>query len=193
MQIICPPMIIIRNMKKICVWEGSLARDFDLLMQNVEMDTFRLFQRNINPQTGRKLTQRTVTSGVRLFDFQCAGPKSVSIMALFDPRLVDAHDKAVFEAMEELEKMAAVRIRKENNARTNNLEITGKILCGRFRHDTSRSLDPQLHTHNVVVNVTRDSEGRLQGIGKSEDVQADPVCGQGLSQCAGASVPRIGV
>ncbi len=153
-------------------WYGSLAGDFDLLMQNVEMDTFSLFQRNINPLTGRKLTQRTVASGVRFFDFQCAAPKSVSIMALFDPRLAEAHDKAVFEAMEELEKLAAVRIRKGDNARTNNLEITGKILYGRFRHDASRSLDPQLHTHNVVVNVTRDSEGRYKALESLEMCKA---------------------
>lgn len=32
-------------------------------------------------------------TGVRFFDFQCAAPKSVSILALFDERLAQAHDE----------------------------------------------------------------------------------------------------
>ena len=148
--------------KVIGIWSGSLAFDFDLLGKRVDTETFSLFQQNINPLTLSKLTQRTVSSGVRFFDFQCAAPKSVSIMALFDRRLLEAHDQAVQEAMIELERLAAARVRKGDNVRTNNLEMTGKIVYASFRHDASRALDPQVHTHNVVVNVTRDSEGKYR-------------------------------
>ena len=79
--------------KVVGIWCGSLAFDFDLLGKRVNTETFSLFQQNINPLTGTKLTQRTVSSGVRFFDFQCAAPKSVSIMALFDRRLLEAHDQ----------------------------------------------------------------------------------------------------
>ena len=109
--------------------------------------------------THEKLTKRTVTGGIRFYDFQCAAPKSVSIISLFDRRLVQAHEEAVNEAMRELEKLAAVRVRKGENAMTRNYQITGQIVYARFTHDTSRSLDPQLHTHNVVVNVTKDEDG----------------------------------
>jgi len=158
--------------KVIGMWSGSLAFDFDLLGKRVETETFSLFQQNINPLTLSKLTQRTVSSGVRFFDFQCAAPKSVSIMALFDRRLLEAHDQAVQEAMIELESLAAARVRKGDNVRTNNLEMTGKIVYASFRHDASRSLDPQVHTHNVVVNVTRDSEGKYKALESVEMCRA---------------------
>ena len=158
--------------KVIGMWSGSLAFDFDLLGKRVDTETFSLFQQNINPLTLSKLTQRTVSSGVRFFDFQCAAPKSVSIMALFDRRLLEAHDQAVQEAMIELERLAAARVRKGDNVRTNNLEMTGKIVYASFRHDASRALDPQVHTHNVVVNVTRDSEGKYKALESVEMCRA---------------------
>ncbi|MFA7183399.1 MAG: MobF family relaxase, partial [Victivallales bacterium] len=152
------------NEKVVGTWQGKLAYDFILTEKEVDTETFSLFQRNINPRTYGKLTQRTVMTGVRFFDFQCAAPKSVSIMSLWDERLEAAHKTAVAEAMAELEKLAAVRVRKGDNVRTNNLEITGKIIYASFTHDASRALDPQLHTHNVVVNVTKDAEGNYKAL-----------------------------
>lgn len=158
--------------KVVGIWQGSLAPKFGLRNHEVETEIFSLFQQNINPLKGGKLTQRTVSTGVRFFDFQCAAPKSVSIMSLFDEQLIEAHKKAVAEAMKELEKLAAVRVRKGDNVRTNNLEITGKIVYASFLHDTSRALDPQLHTHNVVVNVTQDSEGKFKALESVEMCRA---------------------
>ena len=76
-------------------WRGILSFDFDLVSREVDMESFSMFQRGINPVTGGKLTQRHVTNGPRFFDFQCAAPKSVSIMSLFDRRLEEAHREAV--------------------------------------------------------------------------------------------------
>ena len=78
-------------------WRGILSFDFDLVSKEVDMESFSMFQRGINPVTGGKLTQRHVTNGPRFFDFQCAAPKSVSIMSLFDRRLEEAHREAVTE------------------------------------------------------------------------------------------------
>ncbi len=39
------------------------------------------------------------------------------------------------------------------NARTG---TTGNIVAAVFRHDTSRALDPHLHTHCIVFNATFD-------------------------------------
>ena len=145
-------------------WRGELAGDFGLWARNAESEEFCRFQRNINPMTGEKLTKRTVTGGIRFFDFQCAAPKSVSVLTLFDPRLVKAHEEAVFRAMDELERLAAVRVRVGENAQTRNYRITGQLVYAQFTHDTSRSLDPQLHTHNVVVNVTKDEDGSYKAL-----------------------------
>ncbi len=49
-----------------------------------------------------------MTGGPGFFDFQVAAPKSVSIMSMFDKRLLEAHREAVDTAMGELENLAAV-------------------------------------------------------------------------------------
>lgn len=153
-------------------WRGDLIWNLDLAGKEVTAETFSLLQRNVNPKTMNKLTQRTVGSGVRFFDFQVAAPKSVSVMSLFDERLFEAHTKAVREAMVELEKLAAVRVRRGDNVRTNNYETTGRILYAEFTHDASRALDPQLHTHNVVCNVTRTGEGEYKALESLEMCRA---------------------
>ena len=93
------------------VWHGKLADDFQLQNMPVTADVFSLFQQNLNPVTLSKLTQRTVNGGIRFYDFQCSAQKSVSVMSLFDSRLIEAHKQAVAFAMNELEQFAAVRIR----------------------------------------------------------------------------------
>ena len=130
-------------------WRGELADAFGLRDKVVTSEEFSLFQRNVNPKTLGKLTQKNMPGGPRFFDFQVAAPKSVSVMSMFDERLVEAHRESVRIAMAELERLAAVRVRDGENVRTNN---------------SSRALDPQLHTHNVVCNVTRAGDGRYKAL-----------------------------
>ncbi|MEM8981243.1 MAG: MobF family relaxase, partial [Pseudomonadota bacterium] len=88
-------------------------------------------------------------------DLTFSAPKSVSYAALVlgDERLIQAHDKAVRSAMEFAEKNFI------NTRRVVNGEIVTeratKVIAGLFRHDTSRALDPQLHTHAVIANMVR--------------------------------------
>ena len=154
------------------VWRGSLADDFHLSDQPVTQDQFRQFQKNIHPQTGRRLTARNVAHAVRFYDFQCSAQKSVSVMALFDERLVQAHREAVRLGMQEMERFAAVRLRAGEHANTNNCEFTGNFLYAEYHHDSSRLLDPQLHTHNVIVNVTRDHSGKYKALQNQEMLKA---------------------
>ena len=145
-------------------WRGELADAFGLQDKVVTSEEFSLFQRNVNPKTLDRLTQKNMPGGPRFFDFQVAAPKSVSVMSMFDERLIEAHRESVRIAMAELERLAAVRVRDGENVRTNNYETTGKLVYAEFMHDTSRALDPQLHTHNVVCNVTRTDDGRYKAL-----------------------------
>ena len=107
------------------VWHGRLAEDFGIANQTVSAEVFSLFQQDLNPVTHQKLTQRTVAGGIRFSDFQCSAQKSVSVMSLFDQRLIEAHRRSVAFAMKELERFAAVRIRSGANVNTQNHEVTG--------------------------------------------------------------------
>jgi conjugative relaxase-like TrwC/TraI family protein len=90
-----------------------------------------------------------------LYDFTFSAPKSVSIMAQLsgDQRLVAAHRAAVREALTELESHAAAGVRR---AGANHDRPTGNLVLSVYHHDTSRELDPQLHTHAVAANLTWD-------------------------------------
>jgi conjugative relaxase-like TrwC/TraI family protein len=55
--------------------------------------------------------------------------------------------------MLELEKRAETRVRKSGQ---NGERVTGNLVAACFRHETSRELDPHLHTHCVVMNATFD-------------------------------------
>ena len=126
-----------------------------------------------HPETGARLGQRmnsvrqegdAVVANRRIFfDFTIAPPKSVSVVGLFqDSRILALHEHAVRQAMSELEERAEARIRK---SRQNGERVTGNIVTACFRHETSRELDPHLHTHCVVFNATFDpSEGRWKAL-----------------------------
>jgi conjugative relaxase-like TrwC/TraI family protein len=122
----------------------------------VTRDNFLKLCDNLNPDTGERLTQTTAKNRRIFFDFQCAPPKSVSILAVTmnDQRIIQAHQEASRLALRELEQFAATRIRKggvEDKDR-----ITGSLVGAAFMHTSSRALDPQLHTHFVMFNATWD-------------------------------------
>src|SRR5439155_506404 len=137
-------------------WIGSGAQRLGL-KQNVSREQFHALCENRNPQTGERLTQRQNAQDQRrvFFDFTCSAPKSVSVLAvtLDDQRLVEAHSEAATTALRELESFAATRVRKAGSQRD---RTTGNLIGASFVHTSSRSRDPQLHTHFTVFNGTFD-------------------------------------
>lgn len=98
------------------------------------------------------------------WDVTLSAPKSVSIMAEVagDRRLVAAHGAAVRTALAHVEQnMAATRIRDGGIV---NREATGNLVVASFQHSTSRAQDPQLHTHNVVLNATKGGDGTWRSL-----------------------------
>lgn len=139
------------------VWIGKGAEQLHLAGNSIGKDdaAFEAVRRNVRPDGPGKLTPIRVEKGVRFFDFQCAPHKSISIMAvtLDDQRLYAAHDRAAAKAFSELERFAAFRSGCSRQA-----QISGNLCAAAFRHDASRALDPQLHTHFVVANATWDPD-----------------------------------
>lgn len=98
------------------------------------------------------------------WDVTLSAPKSVSIMAEVagDRRLIAAHSEAVKTAMAHVEKhLAATRIRDGSTVAR---EATGNLVIASFQHGTSRAQDPQLHTHNVIMNATRGEDGTWRSL-----------------------------
>jgi len=153
-------------------WLGQGAYDLGL-SGAVGEKAFLALCEGRHPKTGEWLTQRHNTvrrekdrmiANRRIFhDFAISPPKSVSVVALYqDPRIVGLHRQAVVVAMTELEKLAETRVRKGKQLGD---RLTGNMVAACFQHETSRELDPHLHTHCVVFNATFDPvEGRWKAV-----------------------------
>ena len=163
---------------------------------DVNGDQFEALRENLHPETGERLTPRTMTTRqptlrdakrafrtrhgrdgseaevanfrltmkplpnrIAFYDFQCSAQKSVSLIAVLagDGRLREVHERVSAMAFGELERFAG---RQRNTRETRGRELTGNVCAAAFTHDASRALDPQLHTHFVVANATRDASGR---------------------------------
>lgn len=92
------------------------------------------------------------------WDFAVNAPKSVSIMALVagDERIIQAHEEAVGVALSYLEEHATMRHRVNGEVTE---KTTGRLIFARFTEHVSRELDPHLHTHVVVMNITDERDG----------------------------------
>ena len=95
-------------------------------------------------------------------DLTFSAPKSVSLAALVggDARVVDAHERAVRRSLDWVERNAAET--RAMDPETGRLVRVGgqKTVIAGFRHDTSRNLDPQLHTHAVIANMVQGADAK---------------------------------
>lgn len=92
------------------------------------------------------------------YDLTFSAPKSVSVLiALYgESRLLEAHNRAVETVSKEIEAMVGTRIMTDGISQH---VQTGKMVAATFNHDTSRNLDPQIHTHLLLLNMT-EKDGR---------------------------------
>ena len=145
-------------------WQGEGAKALGLSGE-VSRDTFRAMLDGSLPDGQQLGTMREGKLQHRPgWDITMSAPKSVSIMAEVagDRRLVAAHTSAVKAALAYVERHAAATLIRTPGGverhTTDNLVITS------FRHDTSRAQDPQLHTHNVIMNMTQDADGNWRSL-----------------------------
>ncbi len=152
-------------------WVGQGAEHLGLKEgQVVDQSAFMSLCDGLHPATGEKLTLRHNAPGNRrvFFDFTCSAPKSVSVMAVTmdDPRLVEAHQESARAAIKELERFAAARVRVKGADAD---RTTGNVVGAEFLHNSSRALDPQLHTHFTLFNATFDAkENRWKALQTSD-------------------------
>ena len=116
-----------------------------------------------HPATGRKLGRGFGEKSARSFDATFSASKSVSLLwALTSDETVRAevlaaHDTAVETALGWLEKHGTVTRLGRNGV--DQVDACG-LTVALFRQHTSRTLDPQLHTHAIVWSKVQDRTGR---------------------------------
>ncbi len=134
-------------------WHGEIASQLGL-------------EGSVNPETLEALLQGQVDS-IQLGrieqgevrhrpgdDLTFSAPKSLSLLAEVyqDQRLIEAHDEAVRKTLDFIEQAYIVtRVTEQHVTST---QQTRRGLYAVLRHDTSRELDPQTHSHALLLNAT---------------------------------------
>src|ERR1041384_4653639 len=161
-------------------WFGKQADAWNLY-GDVEKEHFDLLCEGQHPLTGDQLVRHvtrqkyenrygeTVESSEHRAGWAAtfSAPKSVSLAALVggDERILEAHDRSVDIALNELEQYVQARMGGNHPAQT-----TGKMIAAKFQHDSTRPdrntgyAAPQLHTHTVIFNLTETHDGRIKPI-----------------------------
>ena len=100
------------------------------------------------------------------WDITLSAPKSVSLEALVmgDRRVIRAHDEAVRATLDFVEaELLQTRGWDPATRRRPRVKARGMVVAG-FRHLASRGQDPQLHTHCVLANMTRNGSGEWRSV-----------------------------
>ena len=150
-------------------WAGKGAEELGL-KGPVDPETFKAILEGKVPDGSDTRLGRRGKDGEILHrpgrDLTFSAPKSVSIAALVggDDRIVEAHDRAVTATLGWIEKNAAETRMKDPE--TGKMGRVGgqKIVAATFRHDTSRNLDPQLHSHAVLANMVQGEDGKWRSM-----------------------------
>ena len=127
-------------------------------------------------------------------DLTFSAPKSVSLAALVggDARIVEAHDRAVKATLAWVEKNVAETRMKDPVTRQMVRAGDQKIVAATFRHDTSRNLDPQLHTHAVVANMVRGEDDKWRSMANERLYGSKMLLGALYRSELAASLTRLG-
>jgi conjugative relaxase-like TrwC/TraI family protein len=174
----------------VCEWQGKGAEILGL-HGLVDSKEFReLLAGKIDGKSARAATRNDSKERIGI-DFTFSAPKSVSMQSLIagDPDIIKAHDKAVQYAIELAEARAQAR-RKINGK--SQVEATGNLIVAKFRHETSREQDPQLHTHCVIMNLTRRKDGQWRALKNDEIIKMTKYLGAVYRAELAAELNKLG-
>jgi conjugative relaxase-like TrwC/TraI family protein len=148
-------------------WVGKGAANL-ALAGDVSREDFSSLLQGIHPHSGAVLVSAASHNGEHRagFDSVYNAPKSVSIQALVggDHRLIEAHAKAVDRTFREVEAFALTRVHGGRDR-----SVSANIVGAAFTHLAARPTpdvgpDPQLHTHVVLLNMTRRDDGEWRAL-----------------------------
>jgi conjugative relaxase-like TrwC/TraI family protein len=161
-------------------WIGRLAEEWELKGE-VTSEQYARLVAGQDPNTGEQLIrfvpsreavnnygEEIITSEHRAgWDATFSAPKSVSLAALVgdDDRVRVAHRESVEKALEVFEGYMQARGGGNKPAIT-----TGKMIAAQFEHTAARPdhengyAAPQLHTHVVIMNMTKTEQGEIRSV-----------------------------
>ena len=140
-------------------FRGNALKEFGINEnQTVTQETYLSLLHGFNPKDNSPLTKGAGSTERRAgIDLTFSAPKSVSTLLeiaeannfnKIADKIREAHDNAVKQAMNKVEKdYLYTRVSIDGKIQTVKADA---MAYASFQHDTSRALDPQLHTHNFI-------------------------------------------
>jgi len=147
---------------------GKLKEKLNL--NDLNHDDFIFLLNGKDPQTEKNLGAKRNADSVPAFDFVFTPAKSLSVVyeaAVKDnpelaKKLLKFHDNAVNMTLDHIEKNH-MRSRQKIKGVEKKF-LTSNMISSKFIHNTSRELDPLLHTHCVIANVTLCPDGKYRAL-----------------------------
>ncbi|MFA7570958.1 MAG: MobF family relaxase [Sulfurimonadaceae bacterium] len=148
-------------------WQGKAAEALGL-NGAIDHAQFERLCHGINPNSDEVLVNTSKRAGT---DLTFSAPKSVSMIMELSSKedelaIRQAHDLAVSKAIAHIEENYS-QTREQFNGFRETIN-TGNLCVAKFQHDTSRELDPQLHTHAFVLNMTQKENGEWRALHNDE-------------------------
>lgn len=140
-------------------WWGRGAEQLQLQGAIQNLIAYENLIDGFNPDGKKRLRQKHSSSRAG-YDLTFSAPKSISLAALVGEQfaLEQAHRQAVRKVMAFIEDHHVVtRIRGQR-------QPTDNLIVAMWHHDSSRELDPHLHTHCVVMNATQSQDGKWRAL-----------------------------
>ncbi|WP_373990904.1 MobF family relaxase [Duganella sp. BuS-21] len=143
------------------LWWGAGAKTFGLRGE-IDSSDFRALLEGTLP-SGQVMHHggEGRTAG---FDLTFSAPKSLSMQALIggSTDLLEAHRQAVDSVLSYVQDELTA-YRATQNGETTSI-LSHNLIAARFDHDLSRDLDPQVHTHSVLLNMTQRPDGEWRAL-----------------------------
>lgn len=195
-----PERYYLNESEPIGTWFGNGARAAGLFGA-VEPGQIRNLFLARSPDGTRTLIDRVDLSRRRpAIDLTFSAPKSVSVVyAMADESVREAirhaHQCAVQNALEVIQEFGGYARRGKRGVRQERVDLI--FAC--FDHDTSRALDPQLHTHALLLNIAQRQDQTWGSVATREVFRLKMAGGAtyrtelayGLEQRLGARINRI--
>ncbi|TLP36211.1 MobF family relaxase [Arcobacter arenosus] len=134
-------------------WQGQGVDNLNL--REFNYNDFKRLCNGIHPFEDKVLVDSSKRAGT---DLTFSAPKSISILIEISTKEIEkeirlAHDIAVKNTLSYIEKDYAQTRQQLFGIRE--VLNTKNLLIAKFQHDISRELDPQLHTHAFILNLTQ--------------------------------------
>ncbi len=153
-------------------WQGKGAEALGL-SGNVDPEVFKeLLEGKIDGQQLGRIEKDEQGNDVVVhraaIDITFSAPKSVSIMGEVygDERIKQAHQEAVSEVLNALSN-ESIKSRVMVDGKIIN-ENSNQTIIAKFEHNTNRLQEPDTHTHALIINGVKTSDGKYHSISNEE-------------------------